>query len=385
MGASRRLRMTSVAALVVGVIPLGSPALATSPPADDSGRTSVGATTPKPTRITGFSATTERLPFGSVFRDSVRVRTGAGYVARPVTLVGRRYDRSGWGPWSLLRRDRTSADGRYAISFSRSGAWQLRVEAPATSAAEAATTADKPVKLAEPGCRSRMSSVAHGVPYTTCTAKVNGIKVFYFVPKNTPLGSVRAAKIAFYFHGDGEPSYWQDSTQFDYADQWTPMAWALHKGYVVAAPVAPKYGPGKQKWGASHAFTNATGRALRKFKRAVAASGAMYWSTSGGSVYLARSYIPFVGHLMPGPMALSCGADVPAFGWRWSPAKNRKARNQLDLLFNHGSRDFLASYTRAARTLYRAKGFDTKMRTWKGAGHCAHPIAGPTINWFRSH
>ncbi len=385
MRTSHRSGVGTVAVLVAGAITLAGPALATTAPPDFGAPSTAEATTPKPSRITGFPASTVKLSFGAVFKATVRVQTGASYVARPVTLMGRRYDGAGWGPWGVLRRDRTSSDGRYTVSFSRSGPWQLRVEAPATASAAAAATADKPVKLAEPGCRGRMSSVAHGVAYTTCTAKVEGIKAFYFVPKNTPLGSVRAPKIAFYFHGDAEPSYWQDTTQFDYADQWTPMAWALNKGYVVAAPVAPKYGPGKQKWGASHAFTKATGRALRKFKRAVAASGAMYWSTSGGSVYLARSYIPFVGHLMPGPMALNCGADVPAFGWRWSPAKNRKARNKLDLLFNHGSQDFLASYTRAAQSFYRAKGFDTKLRTWKGAGHCAHPIAGPTIAWFKSH
>ena len=227
--------------------------------------------------------------------------------------------------------------------------------------------------------------MSNGIAYTRCIAKVDGVTVHYFVRQGTTLGAIRSPRTAIYFHGDTEPSYWTDTVQFDYADQWKPMPWALSRGYLVVAPIAPKFGPGLEKWGASHKYTKATGRALRKFQRAVGASSAMYWSTSGGSVYLTRSYIPFVGHLLPGPMALSCGGDVPAFGTRWNPRKKKAARAKLDLFFNHGSRDFLVSYTRKARSYYRAKGFTTKMRTWKGAPHCAHPIGAPTISWFASH
>jgi hypothetical protein len=337
------------------------------------------------TTVTGLPAAPPRVAFGSAFTATVQVRTGSAYVRRPVTVMGRRWDGAAWTPWTGLVRGTTATDGRYAVNLSRSGAWQLRVDAEATTTAAAGTSAVANVTISGPGCAKPMSSVSHGVAYTRCVARVEGITVQYFVRQGTTLGAVRSPRVAIYFHGDTEPSYWTDTVQWDYADQWKPMPWALAQGYAVVAPIAPKYGPGLEKWGASHKFTKATGRALRKFQRAVGASSAMYWSTSGGSVYLTRSYIPFVGHLLPGPMVLNCGGDIPRFGTRWNPRKRKAARAKLDLFFNQGSRDFLKPYTRKARSYYRAKGFTTKMRTWSGAQHCAHPMGSPTISWFSTH
>jgi hypothetical protein len=383
---ARRSGRTSglVAALTAIVLATTGHAYA-APPRQTSTHVVVPAADVAVTTVTGLPAAPPRVAFGSAFTATVQVRTAGAAVRRTATLVGRRWDGAAWTPWTGLARGATTTDGRYPLSLSRSGQWQLRVDVEATASAAAGSSSVSSVTISGPGCATPMSSVSHGVAYTRCVSRVEGITVMYFVRQGTTLGAIRSPKLAIYFHGDTEPSYWTDTVQWDYADQWKPMPWALAQGFAVVAPIAPKYGPGLEKWGASHKATKAIGRALRKFQRAVGASAAMYWSTSGGSVYLTRSYIPFVGHLLPGPMVLNCGGDVPRFGTRWNPRKKKAARAKLDLFFNQGSQDFLKPYTRKARAYYRAKGFTTKLRTWAGEPHCAHPMGAPTIAWFSTH
>ena len=83
------------------------------------------------TAVSGWVTTSTNGAVGFTIRDAVSVKTGAGYVARSVSVQRRPSTSS---TWSTVATGTTSSAGAYTASYAvpATGVWYFRLSVPAT-------------------------------------------------------------------------------------------------------------------------------------------------------------------------------------------------------------------------------------------------------------
>lgn len=191
----------------------------------------------------------------------------------------------------------------------------------------------------------------------------------------------RATRLAVYLHGDGAGE-WTGNWAFTEI-----VPWALERDIVVLAPLSPVgYQPGRHDYGAAAQTRTAVtvGSAILDFVDAygTGSDDLLFWSVSGGSWFTTSTLIPVMGGEIQGLFAISCGASQWWADFTWDELAP-SPRDRFRLLFNYGTDDFLAA--NVERTVVRYEAFDLELKIHDGAQHCAHPIPGPTVEFWENH
>ena len=214
-----------------------------------------------------------------------------------------------------------------------------------------------------------------------CHTTVEGIDVKFFPP---PEGEA-VERLAVFFHGDGAA---------DYLENWgfppDILAWTEARHTMVVGVLSPaSYEDNTIAFGAAQPeHADAVATTLEAFIAAyepVYADATLYWGISGGSWHFSSSFIPHVAHRVPGVFVANCGGSGLSFGWAWDPGKDTVMRDKIPIYFNYGSKDFLAPNIADSIVEYEDLGFTVDSLVHDGAGHCMHPISGPTIDFWSRH
>lgn len=211
-----------------------------------------------------------------------------------------------------------------------------------------------------------------------CITDVGGITF-----KLLPLAAGKTVKgLAVYFHED-TAAEWQTDALFSGV-----AAWMESRDIIVAAPLSPvAYDddpPSTRSFGAAQdSDAQKVGTAIETFAAAYGAptTHVLYYSMSGGSWFLTRSFIPLLGGSLPGLFALSCGASDSWSDYAWNE-KAASPRDQIKILFNYGTADFLLDSEESSFAKYMADGFRVSKNTYPGAEHCVHPVVEPTLAFW---
>jgi hypothetical protein len=214
-----------------------------------------------------------------------------------------------------------------------------------------------------------------------CETVVEGLDVKFF-----PLAQgQRVRRLAVYLHGDGAA---------EYTDNWafSPeiFAWTDARDTMVVAVLSPAfYDDGTVAFGAAqpeHAELVATTvEAFLDAWEPEHADQTLWWATSGGSWFFSSSFVAVAGERLPGVYVANCGGAGFSFGWAWDPMTNTAARDLVPLYFNYGTEDFLAPGIIDSIAEYEGLGFEVDALVHEGAMHCAHPIDGPTLDFWSRH
>ena len=206
-------------------------------------------------------------------------------------------------------------------------------------------------------------------------ATVEGIQIKFF-----PLPPGESVEhLAVYFHGDTAPGWFENWAFPEVLD------WAEPKNILTLGVLSPVIGgSGLPEWGESQPpDAEAVAAAIEAFADAYAAprEEIFYWSTSGGSWFFTSSYIPVAGGRLPGWFAISCGGSGFSYPWQWDNT-DAALRGRISMFLNYGSEDFLADFANDSFIEYEGLGFDIDRLVHEGATHCAHPIDGPTLEYW---
>jgi len=230
-----------------------------------------------------------------------------------------------------------------------------------------------------------LSSANIDATHTACLAKVNDTSF----KLTTPVGDSGPYYLGIYLHGDGAGAYNSNSA----VKRMLPLADSKH--VLQIAVLAPNgcawwQDPGtpfdSQCNNIGPVVPDTTGlnaQALAEVIDAVRAAYdvrndlVLYYSASGGSIFLTNSFIPSHGSEYPGGMSINCGAEMPAdsaFTWDTNDAA---ARGSTQLFFTYGDSDpvVLPADVHAAATGYAAKHFVVDEKILPGVQHC-----GPTFD-----
>ncbi len=214
--------------------------------------------------------------------------------------------------------------------------------------------------------------------YDACQTTVEGLEIKYF-----PLDEdVPAQRLIVFLHGD---------TGADYIENWgfaeEILDWALPQDFLVVGVRSPASydGDTSPSFGAAQPDdADAVATTLEAVIDAydVVEERALYWGVSGGSWFTTSSYIPVAGHRVPGIFVANCGGSGVSFGWAWDPATSPEIVALNSLYMNYGDQDFLADNAAQSYAEYTGLGFVTDQLVHPGATHCAHPIPGPTLDFW---
>lgn len=214
--------------------------------------------------------------------------------------------------------------------------------------------------------------------YDGCQTTVDELEIKYF-----PLDEdVPAERLVVFLHGD---------TGADYIENWgfaqEILDWAMPQNYLVIGIRSPASydGDTSPSFGAAqpvHADMVATTIESVREAYAVVEERNLYWGVSGGSWFTTSSFIPVAGTRVPGIFVANCGGSGVSFGWEWDPASDPESVALNSLYFNYGDQDFLADNSAASYAEYTELGFVTDQLVHEGATHCAHPIPGPTLDFW---
>jgi|GEM_PF-1792016 len=216
--------------------------------------------------------------------------------------------------------------------------------------------------------------------YDGCQTTVEELEIKFF-----PLDEdVPAERLVVFLHGD---------TGTDYIENWgfsqEILDWALPQNYLVMGIRSPASydGDTSPSFGAAqpvHADMVATTIEAVREAYEVVEQRNLYWGVSGGSWFTTSSLIAVAGERIPGIWVANCGGSGGSFGWEWDPATQPDVVALNSLYLNYGDQDFLADPSAASYDEFTNLGFVTDQLVHKGAQHCAHPIPGPTLDfWMR--
>lgn len=214
-----------------------------------------------------------------------------------------------------------------------------------------------------------------------CETVVEGLNVKFFP---LPEGQ-RVRRLAVYLHGDGAA---------EYTDNWafSPeiFSWTDARDTMIVGVLSPAfYEDGTVAFGAAqpdHAELVATTvEAFLDAWEPEHADQTLWWATSGGSWFFSSSFVAVAGARLPGVYVANCGGAGFSFGWAWDPMTDTATRDAIPLYFNYGTEDFLAPGIVDSMTEYEGLGFEVDSLVHDGATHCAHPIDGPTLEFWSRH
>lgn len=187
-----------------------------------------------------------------------------------------------------------------------------------------------------------------------------------------------------YFHGDGGDG-WTNNWGFSQEI----LDWARERDYLVLGVVSPTGydGSNDPAYGAAQPnHADAVATTIETFVQAYEpVEDTLYWGISGGSWHFASSFIAVAGARLPGIFVANCGGSGVSFGWAWNPETDLDTRDRIAVYFNYGSEDFLAERANDSYEEYLDRGFVADQLVHPGAGHCDHPLAGPTIDFWERH
>jgi len=186
-------------------------------------------------------------------------------------------------------------------------------------------------------------------------------------------------RLALYLHGDGAGAHRSDSAMKSL------LAWADAHHALIGSVLSPN----RCAWWQvptqtdcseqAAAVPDTTGKnadALRAVIDAIRAAydvtdgPTFYYGSSGGSIFLSRSFLRRFGDRYPGVFALNCGGaknDLP-FDWN---AASATTRGGTRLSFTYGDQDYLQPEIEEAVGHYRGVGFAIDTKVIPGAAHCA--------------
>jgi hypothetical protein len=111
---------------------------------------------------------------------------------------------------------------------------------------------------------------------------------------------------------------------------------------------------------------------------------AFYYGSSGGSIFLTKSFLRRFGDKYPGVFALNCGGEKPSLALSWNTS-DAALRGPTKLYFTYGDQDFLKPDIEKAIPYWTAQGFPADTKVIAGAQHCAfdgHGRAGEVWSAF---
>lgn len=201
-------------------------------------------------------------------------------------------------------------------------------------------------------------------------------------PDAGPSGSSGRAgplRIALYLHGDGAGAYKSDGAMK------ALLPWADANHALVVSVLAPN----RCAWWQLPTQTDCSETAtpapdvdgvnadalkavIDTLKKAydIADGPLFYYGSSGGSIFLTRSFLRRHGDEYPGIFALNCGGERAdrAFAWK---VTDPIARGATKLVYTYGDKDYLRSDIEAAIPFYETLGFPSESKIVPGAEHCA--------------
>jgi len=210
---------------------------------------------------------------------------------------------------------------------------------------------------------------------TYCVATRGGSELKLAVPA----GGSGALRLALYLHGDGAGAYKSDGAMK------ALITWADAHHALVVSVLAPNACAWWQAPTQTDCTPNATpvpdaegvnADALRAVIDAVRGAydvsngPVFYYGSSGGSIFLTRSFLRRFGDRYPGVFALNCGGEKADRAFAWDVASST-LRGSTKLYFTYGDQDFLKADIEEAIPYYGGVGFPTATKVIAGAAHCA--------------
>ncbi len=225
---------------------------------------------------------------------------------------------------------------------------------------------------------TRTGTLASGRTY--CVGVLGGSEFKLELPP-APTGPLR---LVAFLHGDGAVAYLDDSTMealVPWADAHgaavlavkspNACAWWQHPTQTDCTPTAP-FMPDLDGLNADAL------RAVLDGVRAgydVTLGPAFYYGSSGGSVFLTRSFLRRFGDRYPGYYALNCGGEKSPKSFEWD-VMNPAKRGPTRLYFTYGDLDFLRSDIEVAIPYFAGLGFPTDSVMLTATEHCAFDTNG---------
>jgi hypothetical protein len=230
-----------------------------------------------------------------------------------------------------------------------------------------------------------ISSANVDATHTACLSKVNDTSF----KLTTPVGGSGPYYLGIYLHGDGAGAYNSNSAvkrMLTLADQKHVLQIAVLAPNGCAwwqDPGTPFDSQCNNTGSVTPDTSGLNAQSLAEVIDAVRAAYdirndlVLYYSASGGSIFLTNSFIPSHGSEYPGGMSINCGAQMPAdsaFTWDTSDVA---ARGSTQMFFTYGDSDpvVLPADVHATVVGYAAKNFVVDEKILPGVQHC-----GPTFD-----
>ncbi|MDB4998837.1 MAG: hypothetical protein JWM74_6269 [Myxococcaceae bacterium] len=186
-------------------------------------------------------------------------------------------------------------------------------------------------------------------------------------------------RLALYLHGDGAAAHVNDGAMK------ALLAWAdAHHALFVSV-----LSPNRCAWWQAASQTDCSAsatpvadtngdnadalRAVIDKVRAgfdVSFGPAFYYGSSGGSIFLTKSFLRRFGDKYPGVFALNCGGEKASLALGWN-TNDAALRGPTKLYFTYGDQDFLKPDIEKAIPYWTAQGFPVDTKVIAGAQHCA--------------
>ena len=209
-----------------------------------------------------------------------------------------------------------------------------------------------------------------------------------------PSGGTGPMKLALYLHGDGAGAYksdgamkallpWADANHALVVSVLSPnrCAWWQLPTQTDCSDTAP---PQEDVEGVNADALKATIDAVRAAYD-VGNGPVFYYGSSGGSIFLTRSFLRRFGDAYPGIFALNCGGTKADLPFSWDVAGGG---GPTKLVYTYGDQDYLKPEIEAAIPFYAALGFPSDSKVIPGAEHCAfdgHARAVEVWSAFLAH
>ncbi len=197
-------------------------------------------------------------------------------------------------------------------------------------------------------------------------------------PPDAAPGENGPVSLAIYVHGDGAAAYKSNGAMK------ALLPWADLRHVRVLAVLAPNGCAWWQK--PTHDCASAieepdtTGENTVAFEAVLAEIRArydinfdptFYYGSSGGTIFLAGSFLPRYGNVHPGAFAMNCGGTQhKKSDFTWNP-DDAAARGSTKLWFTYGDKDFLKDDAHASSVFYSDLGFPVDEKIIPDATHCA--------------
>lgn len=224
---------------------------------------------------------------------------------------------------------------------------------------------------------------------TYCVASIGGSEL----KLAEPAGGAGPLRVAVYVHGDGAAAYKSDSAMkalLPWADAHHALVLSVLSPNGCAWWQAPTQTDCSQGATSVADVEGVNADALRLVLEAVRAGydvsngPIFYYGSSGGSIFLTRSFLRRFGDRFPGAFALNCGGEKPNRDFAWDVSDPAK-RSSTRLSYTYGDQDFLKSDIEAAIPYFEGLGFASESKVIPNAGHCEFNGHGRAVEVWQQY